>query len=45
LIITARFIQGNIGANQNLLAVLRTKRHAAVAVAEHRAAHLGGVVF
>ena len=44
LIIAARLIQGNVGANQNLLAMLRTERHATVAVAEHRAAHLGVIV-
>ena len=45
LIIAARLVQRDIGADQHLLPVLRTERHAAVAVAEHRAAHLGVIVF
>ncbi len=44
LIITARLVQGDTGAYQHLLPVLRSEGHPAVAVAEHRAAHLGGIV-
>ena len=45
LIVAARFIQRDIGAHQHLLPMLRAERDAAVAVAEHRAAHLGVIVF
>ena len=45
LVVAARFIQRDAGAHQDLLAVLRPEGDAAVAVAEHRAAHLGAVVF
>ena len=45
LVLAARLVQRDIGADQHLLPVLRTERHAAVAVAEHRAAHLGVIVF
>jgi len=44
LIITARLVQGDTGANQHLLPVLRPEGHPTVAVAEHRAAHLSGIV-
>ena len=45
LIIAARLVKGNVGANQHLLPVLRTEGHPAVAVAKHCAAHLGVIVF
>ncbi len=45
LVVAARLIQGDVGANQHLLPVLWAKRHPAVAVAEHRAAHPGVIVF
>lgn len=42
LVVATRFIQRDAGAHQNLLAVLRPEGDAAVAVAEHRAAHWRG---
>ena len=45
LVITAWFIQGDTGPHQNLLAILRAKGSAPVAVAEHRTTHLGTVIF
>jgi len=45
LVIAARLIEGYAGAHQHLLTMLRAKGHAAVTVAEHGAAHLGGVIF
>lgn len=44
LIIAARLVKRDISAYQHLLPVLRAEGHAAVAVAEHRAAHLGVIV-
>lgn len=45
LIVAARLVERDIGAYQHLLPVLRAEGDAAVAVAEHRTAHLGVIVF
>ena len=45
LVVATRFVQRNVGAYQDLLTVLWAERYPSIAVAKHRAAYLGCVIF